>query len=156
MSFPQSVVTWPYQNCYTFKRKISLLSSKCIFKAPLNGLYVLRPLTHDSCILMEYQTGTDHCFRRSRDFSKTNNICKSNFPCCRPNVSSNVLCMVFTIYILWHSLSAFLPNIKLEQWQVTVLKSSRDFGKTISLCKMRFHYYCRSIFSKFLSIVQWL
>ena len=39
-----------------------MLSSKCIFKAPLNGLYVLRSMIHDTCIFMEYQTGAfgDH------------------------------------------------------------------------------------------------
>ena len=40
----------------------STLSSKFIFKVPLNGLYVLRPMIHDTCIFIEYETGAigDH------------------------------------------------------------------------------------------------
>ena len=52
-------------------------------------------------------------------------------------------------------LLAFFLNIKLEQLQVTVLKPSRDFGKTINYWKISFHYYRPNIFSKLLSIVQW-
>ena len=39
-----------------------MLSSKFIFKAPLNGFYVLRPMIHDTCIFIEYETGAigDH------------------------------------------------------------------------------------------------
>ena len=47
-------------------------------------------------------------------------------------------------------IAAFLPHIKLEQLQVTVLKRSRDLGKTISDCKRGFHYYRPDIFSKLL------
>ena len=42
--------------------KFSLLYSKCIFKAPLNSLYVLWLMIHDTYIFMEYETGitADH------------------------------------------------------------------------------------------------
>ena len=49
----------------------------------------------------------------------------------------------------------FLPNIKLGQLQVTVLKRSRDFGKTINYCKICFHFYRLNILSKLLWIVRW-
>ena len=44
------------------QKTFSMLSSKCIFKAPLNGLYVLKPMIHDTCIFIEISTGAigDH------------------------------------------------------------------------------------------------
>ena len=44
--------------------KFSLLSSKCIFKVSLHGLYDLELMTHVVCISAEYQTGAiaGHCF----------------------------------------------------------------------------------------------
>ena len=87
---------------------------------------------------------------RSSDFSKINNICKLNFPCYRPNFTSKVHCKGFTIYSLWYTLSAFLPNIKLERLQVTVLKPRRDFLKNTNICKISFHCYFPNIFSKLL------
>ena len=51
-------------------------------------------------------------------------------------------------YSLWHTLSAFLPNIKLEQFQVTVLKPSRDFSKTKNNCNVN-HSSRTNVFLKF-------
>ena len=67
--------------------------------------------------------------KRSRDFSKTINICKVNFYCYRPN--------------------AFLSNMKLKQLQITVLKRSRDIRKTIDFFERFFSGFRPNIFSKF-------
>ena len=50
---------------------------------------------------------------RSPDFSKTKNICKVIFPAILQMYFQR-LSMDFTIYSWWHTLSAFLSNIKLE------------------------------------------
>ena len=48
-------ITWPLQNFIFKKTKFLLLSSKCIFKAPLNGFYNLEPMINVLCIFVEYE-----------------------------------------------------------------------------------------------------
>ena len=43
-----------------------------------------------------------------------------------------------------------MPNIKLEQLKISVLKRFRDLSKTNNICKVNFHCYFPTVFSKLL------
>ena len=132
------------------QNKFSLLLSKYIFKGFLSGFNVCAFFSN---IKLENLQIT--VLKQWNDLSKILKFLKENFHCYRPNVFSKVLSMGFTINNLWNMLSAFLPKIKLEQLQPTILKSSRDLGKNITICKISFHYSRPNIFSKLSSMVHW-
>ena len=92
--------------------------------------------------------------RESYDFSETIIFLKENFHFYRPSVFSKLLRIGFTIHNLFYTLSAFVPNMKLEPLQFTVLKRLRDFSKTNNIYNVNFHCYCQNVFSKFLWTVQ--
>ena len=91
--------------------------------------------------------------KKLHNLSKTVIFKKQNFHCYCPNAFSTLLLKDLTISNLWYMLPVFLANIKLEQLQITVLKQSRDFSKTIEISKVNFYCYHPNLFSKLFWIV---
>ena len=125
-----------------------MLSPECVLKTSENVSVVLTRMIAVSCIFLKYQTGSiaDPVLKQSHNLGKTGILLKTIF-------TSIVQILNWSKCKSPIILSAFLPNIKLEQLQNTVLKESRDFRKTINIFKVVFYCYCPNVFSKLLWMV---
>ena len=117
--------------------KFSVVTTKCIFKASLIGSLFLMLMIHVTCIFVEYQTGViaDH------------NLEVITWPV----IFSNKI-FTATVQIYFQGTSEWLLRfkpIKLEQLQITSLKQSRDYSKTINIWEENFHCHHPNVFQIF-------
>ena len=98
---------------------------------------------------INFKTGSEPIFNFKACDTRYLYFCQiSNWSVCRSQYWSNQA-------ILWYTLPAFLPNIKLEQLQVTDFKQSRGFSKANIICKVSFYSYLLNVFSKLFWMVHW-
>ena len=121
---------------YVFKRKVLLLSSKRIFKAPLTVSYVLRLLIHDrwfwSNINLDKLQIT--VLKRWRDVSKTISCFQMHIQGYRPNIFSSFFWLVYRFCGLWYTLPLCFMEYWTEVMTDIVLNRQRNVIQSFSWC----------------------